>query len=123
MSYNLLAPVHAIDAGDMSLTSITSAVVETKLQDNIGIQLNWTGTAAGTFDFQISMDHKEDASGNVQVAGNFVSVPISPAITASGSADSAYVDLNQISAPYFRIVYTKNSGSGTLDAYVNGKGV
>lgn len=122
MSYNLLLPVSAVVAGNMS-SSITSSVVEIKNQDNIGIQLHWTGTPTGSFAVQISSDHREDINGNVQVAGNWVSLPLSPAITASGSADDAYIDLNQMSAMYLRVVYTAVSGAGTLSALVVAKGV
>lgn len=104
-------------------SSITSSAVEIRNQDNIGIQLNWTGTPVGTFAIQISSDHLEDMEGNVQVAGNWVSLPLSPAVAAAGSADSAYIDLNQLSAQYIRIVYTRTSGTGSLTGIVVGKGV
>ncbi len=122
MSYNLLNPVHIIVAGDMS-GNITSNAVEVKLQDNVGVQLHWTGAPTGVFSIQVSMDHREDIEGNVVVAGHWVSVILNPSITASGSADDAYIDLNQLSAAYVRIVYTATSGTGTLDAFVNAKGV
>jgi hypothetical protein len=123
MSYNLLRPVKIITAGDMSAASITSSAAEIKLQDNIGIQLSWTGSPVGTFAVQISADHNEDSMGNVITAGNWISLPLNPAIVASGSADNAYIDLNQQSAQYIRVVYTKTSGTGTLNAIVVGKGV
>jgi hypothetical protein len=104
-------------------TSITSDPVEIKNQDNIGIQLHWTGAPVGAFDIEISSNYREDMEGNVQNAGNWVTLPLSPAITASGSADDAYIDLNQMSAMYMRIVYTRTSGTGSLDAYVVAKGV
>ncbi len=122
MSYNLLNPVHIIASTSMG-ASITSAAVETRLQDNIGVQLHWTGTPVGTFTVQISMDHLQDANGNIQVPGHWITLPLSPSITASGSPDDAYIDLNQLSAVYIRIIYTRVSGSGTLDAFVNAKGV
>lgn len=122
MSYNLLNPVHIITAGDMS-GSITSSAVEVKLQDNVGVQLHWTGTPTGTFAIQVSMDHREDIEGNIVVAGHWVSLILNPTVSAAGSADDAYVDLNQLSAMYIRIVYTASGGSGTLDAFINAKGV
>lgn len=122
MSYNLLLPTTIFAAVSMA-TSQTSRVVEIKEQDNIGIQLHWTGSPVGTFDFQISSDHREDINGNVQVAGNWISLALSPAITATGSGDDAYVDLNQMSALYMRVVYTAVSGTGTLTGIAVGKGV
>ena len=122
MSYNFLQPIQIISAGDMS-GSITSPVIETKLQDNLGIQLNWTGAPFGTFDVQISIDYKKDVNGSVQNPGNWVSLVLIPAIAASGVPDIAYIDINQICAPYMRVLYTRGSGSGSLDMYVTGKGV
>lgn len=122
MSYNLLNPVHIIIAGDMS-GNLTSPAVEVKLQDNIGVQLHWTGTPTGTFSFQVSMDHKEDIEGNIVTAGNWINLTVVPAIIAFGAPDDAYVDLNQLSAAYVRVVYTASGGTGALDAFVNAKGV
>lgn len=122
MSYNLLNPFHFIVNQSMASTS-TSGIVEIKEQDNIGIQLNWTGAPVGTFDVQISIDHAQDANGNVTVAGNWISLPLSPGISASGSPDSAYIDLNQQSASYVRVVYNRTSGSGTVNGFITAKGV
>jgi hypothetical protein len=124
MSYNLLKPVTLFVTGNTSMAgSLTSDVVEIQNQDNIGVQLHWTGTPAGSFAFQVSSDYREDAEGNVQVAGNWVPLTVSPAISASGSGDDAYVDFNQLSALYMRVVYTRSSGSGTLTGIIVGKGV
>lgn len=122
MAYNLLFPDHIIVAGDMS-ASITGPAMEVRNQDNIGFQLNWTGAPVGTFQVQISSDHKQDANGNITVAGNWVTLPLSPAITASGTPDTAYIDINQTSASYIRVNYTRVSGTGTLDAFITAKGV
>lgn len=122
MSYNLLLPVHAVTNGSMA-SSIISTVVEIKNQDNIGVQIQWTGVPVGTFSVQVSMNFFEDINGNIVNPGTWISLPLSPAIAAAGSADSAYVDLNQLSAPYVRVVYTRTSGTGTLNVMINGKGV
>ena|ERR1700677_2695464 len=122
MAYNVLYPVHIIVATSMT-ASITSAVVETRNQDNIGFQLNWTGAPVGTFTFQVSMDFFEDINGNIVNPGNWTTLPVTPAITAAGTPNTAYVDINQTSSPYMRVVYTFASGTGTLDGFANGKGI
>lgn len=122
MAYNLLFPVHVFNAASMA-TSLTSPVVEIRNQDNVGIQLHWTGAPVGDFDFQISSDHAQDSQGNVTNAGNWVSLPLSPAISAAGSADDAYIDLNQMSAMYCRVVYTRTSGTGSLSGVIVAKGI
>lgn len=101
----------------------TSDVVETKLQDNIGIQLKWSGTPTGVFSFQISMNYVKDSLGNVLNAGDWVNLVLDPIILANGIADNAYIDFNQLSAPWLRVVYTATSGSGSLDGWADGKGV
>lgn len=122
MAYQILPPFKLIDGASMA-TDITSDPQEIILQDNIGIQLHWTGAPVGTFDIQISGNHKEDQNGNVLVAGDWVTLALSPAIVAAGSADDAYIDLNQMSAMYMRVVFNRTSGTGTLDAYVVGKAI
>ncbi len=122
MSYNVLYPVQVFNSVSMA-TSSTSHAVEVINQDNIGIQLHWTGTPTGTFSVQVSSDYSQDYLGNIQNAGHWIALPLSPAITAAGSPDDAYIDLNQLSAMYVRVVYTAVSGSGTLTGYVVAKGV
>lgn len=122
MAYNLLDSFQFISAGDMS-SNITSQAVSIKNQDDIGIQLNWTGTPVGTFAVQVSVDHSEDSRGNVLNAGNWVSLALSANIAASGSADQAYIELTQLSAPWIRVVYTAGSSVGTLNGFVVAKGV
>lgn len=122
MSYNLLRPVTIYSSTAMA-TSATSTIVEIKNQDNVGVQLHWTGVPVGTFDVQISSDYSVDIEGNVQNSGHWVSLALNPAITAAGSADDAYVDLNQMSAQYVRVVYTAGSGTGVLSGIVVAKGV
>ncbi len=123
MAYNLLRPLTLLSAVSMS-TDITSVAVEIKNQDNIGVQLNWTtADAIGAFSIQISSDHVQDLEGNIQTPGNWISLPLSPGISSAGNSDTAYVDLNQMSAQYMRVLYTRTSGSGTVTAIVVAKGV
>lgn len=122
MAYNLLKPVHFL-SGQSLATSFTSSAIEVRNQDNVGIQLHWTGAPVGVFGVQVSSDHMEDLEGNIQVAGNWVAIPLNPTVSASGSGDDAYIDLNQISAQYVRLVYTRTSGTGSVDAIAVAKGV
>jgi hypothetical protein len=102
--------------------NLTSAVTNIEFLDNIGVQFNFTGTPTGTFQVQVSADYSQDQQGNVLNAGNWIGL-LSVLPTASGSADSAYVDLNQLSAPWIRAIYTRTSGTGTLNAYIVAKQV
>lgn len=101
-----------ITGGDMSLASITSQAVNIEEADNVGVQMNWTGTPVGTFAVQCSID------GSNWVA---LSLPSSPA--AAGGASSALLDLVGLCSKFLRVVYTKGSSTGSLDVFVQGKGL
>lgn len=82
------------------------------------------GTApAGTLQVQTSLDYDENISRVVVNAGNWVQLPLSPSPSIMGSADTIFIDLNQIPGTFLRIVYTKTSGNGLLDAYITAKDV
>ena len=107
----------------MSQASITSVATNIQYLDNIGIQLNFTGSPNGTFAVQVSADYQQDPEGSIRVPGNWIPIALPSTPLASGSAGQIYIDLNQLSAPYIRVVYTKTSGTGTLNAFVTGKQV
>lgn len=121
----IIQPFQVITNGDMSQSSIVSVITNIIGVDNIGYQVNFTGSPVGTFAVQISQDYQPGKSPNDKPAnaGHWISLPLSPAIVASGSADSAYIDLNQMSAPYIRIVYTRTSGTGLLNAFIVAKSI
>ena len=85
MAYNVLYPYTIFSASSMA-TSLTSAAIKIEYQDNAGIQLHWTGTPTGTFSFQISSNHVQDYLGNITTPGEWVTLPVSPTVTAAGVA-------------------------------------
>lgn len=101
--------------------NVTSAVTNIQMLDNIGVQLNFTGTPSGTFEVQVSADHAQDMFGNVTNAGNWIPLTLTPSPTASGAAGQIYIDIQETSAPWLRIVYTRTGGTGTLDGYITAK--
>lgn len=123
-SHFRLGSYHMITNGAMTGTSvITSPAVHILNLDNVYMQLDFTGTPTGTFDVQVSGDHREDQEGNVLVAGHWISLVLSPVPAAAGSANDIGIDLNQLGAPWIRVVYTNASGTGVLNAFVSGKGL
>jgi len=121
---NVLNKTQVVAAGAMTGTSvITSSVVGIAYLDNVGVQLNFTGNPTGTFQVQVSADYQQDSQGVVTSVGNWVSVTLSPAPVASGAANQIYIDMQQLSAPFLRVVYTNASGTGVLNAFVVGKSV
>jgi len=118
---DVLKIYQVITNGDMSQATLTSKVTGIQYMDNIPIQLNFTGTPTGTFAVQGSLDYSQDFQGNVTSVGNWVPLVLSPSPAATGAAGSILLDLNQLSFPWIRVVYTKTSGTGTLNAFVGGK--
>jgi hypothetical protein len=118
---NTLLNFQTITNGDMSLSSLTSAVTNIQRADNIGLQFNFTGSPVGTFQVQVSIDYAQDMEGNVTNPGNWIPVQLQSSPVASGSAGQIYIDLTQLSAPWIRTVYTKTSGTGTLNAFISTK--
>lgn len=101
--------------------NVTGAVTNIQYLDNIGIQLNFTGTPVGTFHVQVSADYDQTAEGEVVSAGNWINMTLSPPPIASGSPDQIYIDILPTSAPWIRVVYTRTSGTGTLNGFITAK--
>lgn len=118
-----------ITSGDMSLSSLTSPVTNIQFLDNIGIQINYSGSPVGKFNVQVSADYAQDSQGNVTNAGNWASISFlvfSGSITdisVPGSTSPIYLDITQISAPWIRVIYTKTSGTGTANVFLTAKEV
>jgi hypothetical protein len=110
-SQKWVGPFTLMAAGSMS-GNLTSDVVKVQTMDNIGVEFVWTGTPTGTINIDISND---------QVT--WQQITLSPGITPAGGASNAYLEYNQISAPYFRCRYTRTGGTGTLFISVTEKGI
>ena len=123
---NVLSVFQIITDGNMA-ADITSLVTSIQYLDNIGIQLKWTGTGTpiGDIKIQVSANYQRDDQGNVLVAGDWVDLNLSPAPAAASVAGGAYIDLNQLSAPYIRVFYDRTSGGtgALLQAYITAKQV
>jgi hypothetical protein len=99
-----------IAAGSMA-ADITSEVIDIRLQYGFSVFAAWTGTPTGAIKMQASPD---GVSSWLDVSG----VSASPA----GAAGSYFVNQQWQFYPYIRFVYTRSSGSGSLDLWFTGKG-
>ncbi len=123
-----LRPQSVITNGSMSAASVTSAV--TVLQSlTVGTySYSWAGTAPiGNIAVQISNDYSILANGVVNNAGTWTTVYVTlngstvvNAIPVSGNTGNGVVEWST-GAYAIRTVYTKTSGTGTLQAVINGK--
>jgi hypothetical protein len=116
--YNVVPPV----AGNMG-SILQSFPTKVQMEDTIGYSLSWTGTPTGIFTVQCSADYSPGTfpSDYPINAGTWTNITLNAPIVASGSADNGYVDLQLISAPWVRVVYTPSAGTGVLSAWVVGK--
>lgn len=117
-SKNVIKSWHGIIDGSMA-TSLESAPTNVLFVDNINCQLNYTGTPTGTFTVQVSSDYDP----NTATAGNWIPVDFGQVIGAAGSGDQIILDMNQLPAPWMKVVYTSVSGTGTLNMYLTAKEV
>lgn len=121
---NALLPVHFIKSQSMTGSS-SSAPQPIQWVDNVSIQLNFTGTPTGVFQVLGSLDYSP--GGPVYPipanAGNFVPITLPTVPVASGAAGQILLDLNQLSFPWIKVVYTPSGGAGTLDGYISTKEV
>lgn len=122
-----LRPASVITNGNMASASITSAVTILQSLNKVSYMVNWSGaTPIGTLALQFSDDYSINPDGTVNNAGNWVTVWTSvngvPAssIAISGNTGNAGFDA-ETGFYASRIVYTKTSGTGTLNATVAGK--
>ncbi len=104
MSRHNSLPAYQLLQGNLQLT-LTSEVTHIGFLDNIGIQTDLEGTdAAGAIRAQVSANYARDAvSGVVTNPGTWVTL-LSQAITA-GEPANTYMDLNQLSAPWIRLIW------------------
>lgn len=94
--------------GDMS-TNLTTDVIDTSRLNAVVFFAKYTGAPVGSLKLQVSVD-------NV----NFVDLPDSPqAVSAAGQFMWNVTDTNY---DKIRLVYTRTSGTGTLNVQVNAKG-
>jgi hypothetical protein len=115
-----LKPHAVIDDGDMS-GDITSAVSVINQISGVSYAYSWSGTSpVGTITAEVSNDYSLDAAGNVANAGTWNALPgLSGAV--SGNTGVGFFDPIITSAYAIRTVFTRTSGTGTLQATIVAK--
>jgi len=122
---NILVPFLIINNGDMA-SEIISSVVDISKIDNTAVQLIWTGNAEGEFFLEGCLNYaKADTAARVANAGTWIPITLPTPAIADGASDEILLDLNQLAFPYARIRYEPgvSPGTGTLNAWVSGKGI
>jgi hypothetical protein len=102
--YNVLI----VTNGDMS-ASITSTTQDLSKTNGYSVYAKWTGSPVGTIKLQVSVD----GTNFVDLAGSTITV---------SSAGDALWEITTAFYDKVNVVYTRTSGSGTLNVQINGKG-
>lgn len=121
-------PTPVIVNGDMSGATITSLVSIIQDLTFVGYAFKWAGSSpVGTIAIQVSSDYKQNPDGSAQNAGTWNTLTLNyqgnavTSVPVSGSTGSGFVDIDATSAYAIRALYTKVSGTGTLQAMINAK--
>lgn len=102
-----------------SLTSIPTIIQKLSL---ISYDISWTGTSpVGVMSVQVSNTYAENADGTVKNAGNWTTLTLSTTPTVSGNTGNGGIDVDVTGFYAIRLVYTRTSGTGTMNAVVCGK--
>lgn len=108
-------PIHLfnekiVDSESMG-SSITSSIKNVQEAISFAVQVLWSGggTPVGTLDLQASND-----------GTNFSSVISSPP-AVSGNSGSLIINVEKHAYGYIRVVYTRTSGTATMNVQVNAK--
>ena len=124
-------PGHIIVAGAM-VADIAKYAVDVREIEYIGLQFTWTGAAVGTLNILGCNDYlpQADFQGDTTKAlrdGHWVSVATTYFDTVTQPSNNAGTILVGSKVPYpfkyIAISYTHASSTGSLDVWINGKGV
>lgn len=117
----ILTPMPVIVNGDMSGNITSSPTVITNIS-MFSYSITWSGTSpVGTITAQVSNDYVPATGGNPGVAGTWNTLPLSATGTVSGNSGQGFIDIDQCGAKAVRIVYTRGSGTGSMNAVISGK--
>lgn len=110
-----------------SLTSLATIIQKLSM---VSYQFVWTAgsTPVGTVGVQVSNDYSLDATGTVSNAGTWStyyflnsSGSFVTTLSVSGNTGNAIIELPNVAFYAVRAIYTRTSGSGTLNAIINAK--
>lgn len=114
-------PYSVITSGDMS-GSLTSKVTIIQKLSMISYDISWSGTApVGVITVQVSNSYAQNEDGTVKTAGSWTTLTLSSTTNVSGATGNGFIDVDATAGYAIRLVYTRTSGSGSLNVIVNGK--
>lgn len=113
---NVLMPKKIVDSVTMA-TDITSSAIYAQFQDNIGLEISWSGSPSGVITIEGSNSHNPPED-----SGTFYPLTFDPELAQPDGASGGYlVSLNQFPFSYYRVSYEALSGTGNLTVYATSK--
>jgi hypothetical protein len=117
----ILSPYQVITNGDMSLASITSQPSIIQNLSKVAYSVSWAGSSpVGVLSVQVSNDYSQNAEGGTLNPGTWNTITLSTPANVSGNTGVGFIDIDS-AAFAIRLVYTKTSGTGSLQAFITGK--
>lgn len=118
-SKKVIKSFQMISAASMAAT-VTSSIVNTEFLDNIGLYIKWASSdAVGVITVESSINYDAGLA-----TGDWFSLTFNPPLAQPASNNGSYgINLNELPYPWLKVVYTRTSGSGTLNAYLSAKEV
>lgn len=124
----LIKPISVITNGNMASASLTSLVTIMTNVSMLSYALSWTGsTPIGTISVQGSNDYTQNAEGGAGNAGTWTTLVLSSSGTPTtslpitGNTGTAAVDITATAFYALRLIYTKTSGTGTVQCVAAAK--
>lgn len=123
----LIKPHSVITDGSMA-GNITSDVTIIQQVSVMSYGYSWAGTSpVGTMSVQVSNDYSIDPGGAVLNAGTWTTMDLIyggatvTSVPVTGNTGNGMIDLGLIGTYAIRTVYTRTSGTGTLQCKINAK--
>lgn len=124
-----IGPYKVITDGNMASVTVTSLVTLVPKISMLSYSYSWSGSSpVGTVGAQVSNDYAVDAQGNVSNVGTWNTLAfidntgaVVTSFAVSGNTGNGGLDITQTGFYAIRTVYTKGSGTGTLQVTICGK--
>lgn len=88
----------------------------------ISYDISWDGSSpVGDMSIQVSNSYSTNADGSVRNPGNWTTVPLTALAPVSGNTGNGFIDIDASGAYAIRLVYTRTSGTGTMQAIISAK--
>lgn len=117
----LMGPFPVITDGDMSGDIISLPTIIQNIS-MLSYDISWAGTTpVGAMSIQVSNTFSQNADGTIRDGGNWTTVPLSSVPAVSGNTGNGFIDVDALGAYAVRLVYTRASGTGLMNAKITAK--